>query len=417
MNKTIKIYIGVFILLVTGIFLLEINKPTPIDWSPTFNEKHTKPYGLKVLHEELPLLFNGRDLIDINLTPFEYFDEEFNFSDSTYYIQGNYLYIHDGNLIDEVSAERILDFAAHGNNVFISSTMFPEVIEDSLNFKIKYTYTFNKKGKLYLSNPLFVNDTITLDKNVENIYFNELDSLHTTVLGYQSFKKNTNLLSAGEQPDTEEHINYVKIKYREGAFFLHTQPYVFTNYHLLKDRDYTYAEKVFSYLPDNTILFDSVNKAGKDLGSSPFRFILSKPALRWAWYILLLLLVTFLIFNAKRKQRIIKIIKPLPNTTVDFTKTIANLYFETQDHSNLIDKKVTYFLEKIRSDYYLDTQNLDDSFARNLALKAGKNKEDVVKLVKYIRYLTTRTSHSESQLLELNKQIEEFYNTKNYGTS
>ena len=46
--------------------------------------------------------------------------------------------------------------------------------------------------------------------------------------------------------------------------------------------------------------------------------------------------------------------------------------YETKDHDNLIEKKITYFLEYIRRVYYLDTQILNDKFVKNLSLKSGK---------------------------------------------
>ena len=54
-----------------------------------------------------------------------------------------------------------------------------------------------------------------------------------------------------------------------------------------------------------------------------------------------------MIFNAKRRQRVVPIINPLPNTTLDFTKTIGNLYYQEGNHQNIVDKKIIYFLEKI----------------------------------------------------------------------
>ena len=116
-----------------------------------------------------------------------------------------------------------------------------------------------------------------------------------------------------------------------------------------------------------------------------------------------------MVFNAKRRQRIIPIVKPLENTTVGFVKTISNLYYETQDHKNLIDKKITYFLEKIRSDYNLDTTNLNDEFITKLSQKSGKNKESVKKTINFINWLRTKNEFFEENLLKLNTHIEKFY--------
>ena len=117
----------------------------------------------------------------------------------------------------------------------------------------------------------------------------------------------------------------------------------------------------------------------------------------------------FLIFNAKRRQRIVKEIKPHENTTVAFTKTIGNLYYETKDHNNLVEKKITYFLEYLRRVYFLDTQVLDERFTKLLIQKSGKDIEQIQQLVKSIVHLKAKPQCTEADLINLNKQIEDFY--------
>ena len=103
------------------------------------------------------------------------------------------------------------------------------------------------------------------------------------------------------------------------------------------------------------------------------------------------------------------VIKPLENTTIAFTKTIGNLYYETKDHNTIIDKKITYFLEYLRRVYYLDTQTLDDKFIKNLSLKSGKKQPEIKKLITIIRQLKAKRECYESDLLRLNRTIEDFY--------
>jgi hypothetical protein len=88
---------------------------------------------------------------------------------------------------------------------------------------------------------------------------------------------------------------------------------------------------------------------------------------------------------------------------------VSNLYLETQDHKNLIDKKITYFLEKTRTDYNLDTTILDDTFIEKLTSKSNKKKEDVKKLIDFIIWLRIKHAFSEENLIKLNRYIESFY--------
>ncbi|MCX2681454.1 DUF4350 domain-containing protein [Galbibacter sp. EGI 63066] len=402
MNKTIKIYIGILALLFIGAVVFEVLRPKPIDWSPTFNEKHSIPYGLKVLHDQLPDLLPNDSVTDVHSSAYEFLDSfyEYRYEDSTYAytINGNYLYIKNYFDVDNVSIDELLNFAAEGNTIFISSEYFPAYLSDTLNFKLDNKYDFKGEAKLVFYNENFSADSIHIKRGLNNVYFSKLDSLKTTALGTQTFD--------------EEHINFVKIEHGNGAFLLHTQPYVFTNYHLLKDDHYQYTEAVLSYLPDAPVFFDSVNKTAFEMGNSPLRFIFSQPALHWAWLLSLLFIITFMLFNAKRRQRIIRIIQPLQNTTVQFTKTVANLYYETKDHSNIIDKKITFFLERIRSDYHLNTQQLDEKFIHQLALKSGNSENKVKKLVDFILLLKRSEQHSEQNLIDLNKHIEDFYQRK-----
>ena len=122
-------------------------------------------------------------------------------------------------------------------------------------------------------------------------------------------------------------------------------------------------------------------------------------------------LILFVIFKGKRTQRIIPVIDKLENSTVEFTQTIGELYYQYGDYSNIISKKIQYFLEFIRTKYFLDTNNLNNTFIEKLALKSTNTKEESKAMVDYLIYLKSKTYHTEDELIELNKKIETF--TKN----
>ncbi len=397
MNKTINIYIGLLILLFIGAIAIEFSKPKPINWTRTFNEQHTIPYGTFVLYNELTEIFPEGKVQDITVSPYEFFDEFKYSEDSTNIVTGNYMLIDDYADVDDVSAQELLDFASRGNTIFMSSNYLPQKFLDTLGIELENDFDFNGEAHFTLANPAFKNDSITIDRGLSNIYFSKLDSTKTTVLGYQKFNK-------------EERINFVKINHEYGEIYLHLQPMAFTNFSLLKNDNKKYTAAILSYLPDDTIYYDSRNKKRTELGNSPLRFVLSQPALKWAWILGLISLLIFILFNAKRKQRIVKVIKPLGNSTIAFIKTIGNLYYETKDHNNLIDKKITYFLEFIRRKYYLDTQLLDEKFVKNLALKTGKDQDKTQKTINLIVHLKAKQLCNEDDLKRLNKTIEYFYN-------
>ena len=90
MNKTIKIYIGLLVLLFGAITFIELSRQRPINWTPTYNEKHKIPFGTYILHEELKNVFQNQDFQDIKQTPYEFFDSKYDWEEKTYNVTGNF---------------------------------------------------------------------------------------------------------------------------------------------------------------------------------------------------------------------------------------------------------------------------------------------------------------------------------------
>ena len=123
----------------------------------------------------------------------------------------------------------------------------------------------------------------------------------------------------------------------------------------------------------------------------------------------------FIIFEGKRKQRSIPIIIPLKNQTLAFTQTIANMFYEKQDHKNIAEFKITYFLEFIRLKLHIPTTTIDETFYKYVALRSGNSYEEVAKLFQYCDEIHLKNNITADELDRLNKMIEKFKNTIQYG--
>ena len=137
---------------------------------------------------------------------------------------------------------------------------------------------------------------------------------------------------------------------------------------------------------------------------------MSQPALRITWRLMLLGLLLYLIFKGKREQRIIPIIKKPENTTVEFAQSISSLYFQDGDSVDLVQKKITYFLDHIRNTYNIDTQEINSSFIEKLYNKSGKDKELIAKIVHLIIDFEKNQQADEQVLINLDKWIQTFWN-------
>ncbi|GLB51626.1 hypothetical protein NBRC110019_06650 [Neptunitalea chrysea] len=410
--------IGVFIL---GLIIADVAKPKPVNWNDSYSAADKIPLGCYVLYNQLEEMFPNFE--ESNLNIIDNRDAFYNKSNSTYILINDYLDI------DKEETTELLDFVEDGNNVFISTLQMSGKLSDTLNFYIKRGYqnmgfkVKNIDNEFY--SPYLEDRSANYNDVIDLSYFAEIDTVKTVALGYAKYHKEKTTTNAEHYGDyvneddniynyntptyEKELINYIKVPYgaSQGAFYIHSNPYAFTNYHLLNNNE-AYAEAVLSYAFKNNIIWDNYYKSGRKNVSSPLRFVLRTEALKWAFYISLVSLILFTIFNGKRKQRIIPIIEPNKNHTLEFTRTIGNLYFEHKNYSNLVKNKIIYFLEHVRTYYYLDTNNLSKKFIENLSVKSGKNIEEVNKLVKLIVHLTNKKNHSENDLINLNKKIEQF---------
>jgi hypothetical protein len=398
-SNKLKIYLGILIVIIIAAASVEIARPTPIDWRETYNERQSKPYDLEVLHQELDNIIKKGDVKNIYRTPYEYFYGNYDWENYKYKTEGTYMSVSPDFSVDEQSVNELIEYANAGNTVFVSSYDMTRFLSDSLNFSIQYDFDISTKATFAFVNYHLENNESHFPKGIKNIYFSEIDTLKSIVLGYHQFEKDST---------QTRYTNFIEVPSGKGKFLLHTQPIAFTNYYLLKDNHHEYAEGVFAYIPNGNVYFDSQNKVRNTGNNSKLRFIMSQPPLRWAWYLGLLFLLIFILFNAKRKQRIVKVIKPLENTTVDFTKTIGNLFYETKDHQNVVHKKITYFLEYLRTEYFMDTQVLDEKFCKRLHQKSGKPLDETTQLIQLINILKKKMFFAEEDVLKITTAIERF---------
>ena len=275
MPKSLKIYIFLLVLILVGIIIIDANKKTPIDWRPSYSLREKIPFGLYVFDQESKSFFNPQKIKKFGETPYEFFDQYYDVDDSTYTVSGTFLHIDNSCTIDDTSVDELLYFVSHGNNAFLSATSFPEKLADSLHFETAQSNSFLdsiqfKTERNHKTNQFYFN------KGVNDAYFYEIDSTTTTVLGTQSNSKGIT------------QTNFVRIPYKNGAFYLHLQPVAFTNYYLL-DENAQYTQEVLGYIAPNETIYWNVNQyENQNLSESPLRYILSKPALRWAWYLSLI---------------------------------------------------------------------------------------------------------------------------------
>ena len=358
-----------------------------VDWEQTYDANSKQPYGLYIFGEQLKHFFSKK-IDKISYTPYEYLRRNQQ--------KGNYNYIFTTEGIDEVSLKKILsDVRAGSQALFLNED---QGLIDTL--KIETDYDYVSKINLQLNSTSY-NKPIYL--HIEKVFvkvsfFTQLDKERDKALGYVFFSEGT-----------KKKINFVEVPYGKGKFFLHVGPPIaFTNYFLKENQEVrSYAATVLSYLPEDrpTVWFVPPTQ-----GEDALSFIMSQPQLRAAWHLMLLGFVLYLLFKGKRQQRIIPVIEKPKNTTIEFAQSISSLYYQERDATDMVRKKITYFLDQVRQRYYLDTQQINEDFATKLANKSGKDRDLVQQIVGTIIHFEQTQQAQEETLTQLDKWIDEFWN-------
>lgn len=191
----------------------------------------------------------------------------------------------------------------------------------------------------------------------------------------------------------------VSVPYGKGEVIFVSSPLLFTNYGMLEGNTFVYIFRLMSYLADLPVYrTEAYVKTDAMLVAeqSPFREFIKRPPLRWALYLALLGVVLFMIFTARRRQRVIPIMSKPANRSLEFIQLIGTLYYQRKDHVDLVRKKFKLFAEELRKTAGVDISdvNTDDREYLFLAEKTGMNSNRLKKVIRQIRLVL----HSEGNI-------------------
>ena len=389
--KGYKRFISAFVLVLALYVAAEMNRPKPVNWAVNLSKDEKSPYGSYILYQQLKDIF-PHAVINAYRQPV--YNQINNFTASN----TAYLLVEPALEISKDDLNELLNYVVAGNYVFIAAGNFSKALMDTLNFNTARRFDIARKDSATIN---FTNPALRADTNYGftamtlDAYFNKADTMHSIALGDNQRKD----------------INFIKIPYGEGAFFIHAAPLCFSNYFMLTRSNAAYTAKALSYLPGNIkqVYWDEYYKRGPEGSDNPFRFLLANAWLRWAFRISVFTILLFILFEMKRKQRVIPVIEPPRNSTLDFVQTVGSVYFNQHDNKNIALKKINYFMEFVRSGFYLSTSQFNDAFIQALAKKSGVSENETRQLVNLIYEINESPQITDQALIQLSNQIDSFY--------
>lgn len=385
-EKRILLGLGILILVLS---LMEAAVPRPTDWSPSYSRYHARPLGASLVHERLKDLFP-----EVTVTH-DAINARARDAEDAPHRPVNRIFVNDHLRFEPEAAELLLRDAHQGDHILVAAEQISGVFADSLHLAMDKVFSFAQAdtGDIrFMGKDRIAEGVFRYVRGTSGAHFTGYDTARTRVLAVDGSARPVLLETACGN----------------GRLVLCSTPKAFTNFNLLKQRNATFMAGAFSVLPAWPVVWDEFYKAGRTESSTPLRYILSQPPLRWAWFLALALVVLYILIRARREQRAIPIVAPPRNATRDLVHTIGRLYWHKGDHADLARKMIAHFKEDVRQRTYLRTFAFDDATVAHLAAKTGLDKEGTAaRLADIARYETTARI-TEQELLRLSNELHAF---------
>lgn len=420
--------------------LLQVNLPKKFVWSPTFSHVDKQPLGCfvfdSVLTQSLP---NG---YHVTKKTFFQLDQEHAKE------KISVLMVVDQQNLKQLDVKYLCNIARRGGKVMVVASSsfddgrnadtvvvdelertFKVRIEDGMYFSLRGilaglkahdndmydTIYWNNRETMYAAQPyrmfynmvggtLFVDSVPKVKRLAYTLSTAGYDYKHDSLYvgDFTSFDTIVDKKERIERIDTfaiKKVPAAVSVPYGKGEVIFVSSPLLFTNYGMLEGNTSVYIFRLMSYLADLPVYrTEAYVKTDAMLVAeqSPFREFIKRPPLRWALYLALLGVVLFMIFTARRRQRVIPIMSKPANRSLEFIQLIGTLYYQRKDHVDLVRKKFKLFAEELRKTAGVDISdvNTDDREYLLLAEKTGMNSDRLKKVIRQIRLVL----HSEGNI-------------------
>ncbi|AWO01336.1 hypothetical protein DLD77_06350 [Chitinophaga alhagiae] len=367
----------------------------------SYSSRDKAPYGAFVAHRLLQDQFNTRPKTITRSFASTYRKnavmKDYN---NLYFIVAGKLYV----TAEDVNA--MYNYVSNGNRLYLVLEETDSLLEATFNFQTKYmadsavTLQFGAgENSQSFSNPHLAPDTLFSAKGIPmNNALALADSAVTTILG----------TNASHKP------NFFRINAGNGQLYVLLNPMTWTNNFLLEKDNIKALETQMAYLPQfpKNVYWDEFYKQlrGRQDGDfSNWQVLMRHPSLRWALWLTVLLLLLYVLFEGKRRQRLIPPKPVLHNSSLDFAETLGRLYYLHHNNKNLAQKMIQHLLEHIRTHYFMNTGQLNAEFISNLSRKSGRPPEVVNNMISQVHAIRMADTVSDEDLQYFYDSIYQFY--------
>lgn len=403
-----------------AVFLVQYNTPRPFIWKPTYLHDDRQPFGCYVLDD---VLASSLDSYRVeNKTLYEIYMEHPDTSVLPRSERRTYLIVDEQISFSDSDVVILRRMFRQGHNVMLCASDFSEELMEAFGFSVKYNEyglfdAFEQAVRLDpVRDTIYTNVSYNGDLSPHRV-FQQLHPVYLKVEKYAGLKVENrvgkrmlitpaedgrgNPLSLGMlffEVDTTD-ITGDAVREDSGRFIVVATPRLFTNYGVLDGDNSSYIFHLLSRFNNSPVV--RLDGGRRSSSSGLLSAIFDSPALGFAFFTLVLLVLLLMANAAQRKQRPIPVVTPPANEMLRFTRLIGNLFYQKRDYQDLLRKKYLYFCTELRRHYAADLEAEADpkEAAERLAARTGLPVEEVTAdFVRLKHLLSDGTRVSEADM-------------------
>ena len=367
--------------------------PKPINWNRTYLSKDKTPFGCFAIYNLLE----------------DVYAKNYRINNQTFYNLNNLqkkssslLIVNDNINFNKNDLSALFSFLKEGNNVFISVNQFNGAIADTFHLRTNFDYydyfisvdsLINKDGtsiKLKASN--YKKKSFAYSRVAASCYFSNFDTTQFKVLANCS----------------EDKACLISTNIGKGKLYLMSMPDIFGNYFIVNSPNRQLAYTMLSLIKNDELIWDEYYKTYNVTNYSFIKFILESDSLYAAYLLIIFILIFYMVFEGRRRQRAIPVIEPPKNSTLEFVNVVSHVYYNSQNHQSIAAEKIRFFYETVRKRFHVNTHQMDEAFIEEVTVLSGIDKKLIRQLFIYCEKLKEPVEINENELVELNRQIHNF---------
>lgn len=363
----------------------------------------------------------------------------------------NYIFIGTEIYLPDEDLKALHNYVQNGNSAFLFchdfSYEFMESLTDSDStlfnfFPINNQYskgiaTYLNDSNLYAKvDSAFAYNKYGFGKRYWNyINLKDIDSINGETLGtlkvaskseqFEAYISDDSVTEGSLKDTLIEGVNFFRIPYGKGFYYIHTNPILFCNAPLIERENLGYINGVFAYLNKGDILWEEHNwvfgrpylksfvpyTKNYSPDESILKMILENKELKWGWYTLLFMAFLFVIFNGKRKQATIPLLPDFANTTLIQLKKTGTLFKDNADYFDITQDMFENFLWFIHVKLNIDTHQTSDKIISDILKQTNYDPAKMHSIFTRYQKIENWKSVTHGVFLDLHRDIENFYSS------